>query len=305
MELDRPNYRPEAKRKSGPNLTRLGVLRMDVDNLGAIFRRGLHPSKRSFSRYSTLSRSLDWFFKGYLNTIWTSNDEYKKFSQIIYSGGDDLFIVGKWDILIKMAYDIQSAFKSWVCENGELTISGGMSIVGPRFPILKSASYSHDFESAAKTYVYGTEKKNAFSFINYNVHGSGELLNVVLNWDAEYPYIYRLKEEIKTLIYMKDGLPEGFTSAIFNLMQQAKMVKNQEGLYYPTVLRVIWLAAYQFKRSSDGKCEAVKEFLKKWTTAIMTGKPPDNNAPVETQYHALQFLGIAGRWASLEERSKM
>ena len=303
ITLDRPNYKPEAKRESGPELTRLGVLRMDVDNLGAIFRRGLHPAKRSFSRYSTLSRSLDWFFKGYLNTRWRENPDYAALTQIIYSGGDDLFIVGKWDVLIKMAAGIQNAFKAWVSDNPELTLSGGMAAVGPRFPILKSAAFSEALEKAAKSHWYGSRGKNAFAFINYVPQQRSETLTIALNWETEYPYLDRLKEEIKALLHQKNGLSEGFTSAMYNLMQQAKMEKNSDNLFYPTVHRVTWLAAYQFKRSSDGKSEAVKEFLRKWANAIMTGKVPGEEAPKETQYHALQYLALAGRWAALEERS--
>lgn len=303
VTLDQPNNRSNVKKESGPELTRLGVLRMDVDNLGAIFRRGLQPSKRSFSRYSTLSRSLDWFFKGYLNTLWRENEQYKEFTQIIYSGGDDLFIVGKWDVLIKMAADIQSAFKRWVCENPEMTLSGGMASVGPRFPILKSAAYSEVFEKAAKGHRYGSHEKNAFSFISYTPQQSAESLHLALNWETEYAYLHRLKEEIKTLIHTKDGLSEGFTSAMYNLMQQAKMEKNSDNLFYPTEHRVSWLAAYQFKRSSDGKNESVKAFFREWANAIMTGKLPGEEAPAETQYHALQYLAMAGRWAALEERS--
>ncbi len=302
VTLDKPNYREDAKRENGPELTRLGVLRMDVDNLGAIFRRGLHPSKRSFSRYSTLSRSLDWFFKGYLNTIWRSNKQYEAFTQIIYSGGDDLFIVGKWDLLIKMAADIQSAFRQWVCENPELTLSGGMAVVGPRFPVLKSVTYSETLEKAAKKHSYGNQQKNAFAFVSYTPQQSTDALSVALNWEEEFPYLRSLKEEIKGLIDAKQ-LSEGFTSSMYNLMQQAKLEKNKDGLYYPLEHRVAWLAAYQFKRSGEGQSETLKAFFRKWANVIMTGKPPGETAPKETQYHALQYLALAARWAALEERS--
>jgi len=312
ITLDGPNHKETSKRKAGPELTRLGVLRMDVDNLGAIFRRGLAPNRRSFSRYSTLSRSLDWFFKGYLNTIWKDNPNYSEYSQIIYSGGDDLFIVGKWDFLISMAADIQAAFKRWVCENPELTISGGMASVGPRFPILKSASYSEVFEKAAKKHKFNNQDKNAFAFIAYTPqHSTGEQIHstdeimISLNWETEYPYLKKLKEELTTLMKMKDGLSEGFSSAMYNLLQQARMEMTNDGKFYPKNHRVTWLAAYQFKRSSDGKSEVVKDFFKKWGTNIMTGKVQTDEKLLNTGYHSLQLLALAARWAALEERSKI
>ena len=44
---------------------RLGVLRMDVDNLGQIFQQGILPERATLSRYAALSRSFDYFFSGY------------------------------------------------------------------------------------------------------------------------------------------------------------------------------------------------------------------------------------------------
>jgi CRISPR-associated protein Csm1 len=55
-----------AKFSEGSKL--LGALRMDVDDLGAIFSFGFQNNK-TMSRFSTLSRMLDLFFAGYLNEI--------------------------------------------------------------------------------------------------------------------------------------------------------------------------------------------------------------------------------------------
>ena len=63
-----------AKISRGSN--KLGVLKMDVDDLGMIFAKGLQhdfkdsdESKSSISRISTLSSQLDLFFSGYINKI--------------------------------------------------------------------------------------------------------------------------------------------------------------------------------------------------------------------------------------------
>lgn len=318
VELDRPNNKKDAKRKSGPELTRLGILRMDVDNLGAIFKGGLEPAKRSFSRYSALSRSMDWFFKGYLNTIWRCNDnkqkdespQYDEYTQIIYSGGDDLFIVGKWDILIKMATEIKQAFTDWVCGNPQLTLSGGMAIVGPKFPILKSAAYSETFEKAAKKHQQDGIDKDSFAFLAYTPqHAKSEQVKQVeelilpMRWDTEFKYLTELKDEI--FDYLVNGLNEGFSGTMYNLLQQARMELNEQGRYYPKNHEVVWLAAYQFKRSSSDKVEAVQQFLRRWVKNIMTGRISEKENLTETRYHALQYLALAARWAALEKRSEL
>ncbi|HQI45665.1 MAG TPA: type III-A CRISPR-associated protein Cas10/Csm1 [Bacteroidales bacterium] len=276
------------KREKAPNLVRMGVLRMDVDNLGAIFRRGLSPDKRSFSRYSVLSRSLDYFFSGYINEIWRNNEVYHQLTQIIYSGGDDLFIVGKWDVLIEMAKEINAKFREWTCNNSDLTLSSGIAFVYPKFPILKAAEMSASEEKNAKNHICQDIEKNAISFFGF-----------AFNFDYEYKYLVKLKDEIKYLL--NSGLAQGFPSDMFNLMQQAGLVyKEDHKKYVITNYQVVWMAAYSFKRAvQNNKNESVNDFLETWIDKIFTGSI---NEIKETKYHALQYLAIAARWASMELR---
>ena len=66
------------------------MVRLDVDALGAVFASGL-GEQRSLSRTATLSRELETFFSGYVNTLAKDHSMY-----ITYAGGDDLFAVGSW-----------------------------------------------------------------------------------------------------------------------------------------------------------------------------------------------------------------
>src|SRR5690625_251869 len=304
--FDAPNYREEKQRKTeGPELARMGVLRMDVDNLGAMFRSGIPDTKRSFSRYCTLSRNLDYFFKGYLNELWNATPDYREYTQIIYAGGDDLFIVGKWDVLIKMAVDINRSFREWTCYNPNLTLSGGMAIVGSKFPILKSAEYSEVFEKKAKSYSWNGQEKNAFSVFGYRATGDDNYVTDVLfafNWDWELQYVIELKNQITEL--MRGSLSRGFAGQIYNLMQMANFKIDKSGRYLPSNYKVIWLIAYQFKRSmQSSKNDEVKEFLDQWTNNIMCGKIL--NTEVNTMYHPLQLLALAARCSVLEQRSNI
>lgn len=279
------------KRKSAPNLVRMGILRMDVDNLGAIFKRGLSPDKRSFSRYSVLSRSLDHFFKGYLNTIWAKKEKYRQFTQIIYSGGDDLFLIGKWDLLIEMAKEINQKFREWTCHNPELTISGGIAFVYPKFPVLKASSMSEEEEKRAKNHEYGKQGKNSISLFSFP-----------FNWDSEFEYVVSLKNEIKALLE-NNQLPQGFPSTIYNLMEMAKLKppEQQGDRYKITNYQSVWMTAYNFKRAMQrGMDEQMKSFYQRWIELIYTGVIPELSA---SKYHALQILAIASRWASFEVRN--
>ncbi len=110
----------------------LAVLRMDVDNLGLVFSRGL--SKRSIPRVANLSRMLDWFFSGYLNSLVAGRNLYTT-----YAGGDDLFIVGAWNEVLELSRNIRADFKRFCAANPDLHISGGISLCKGKYPIARAA----------------------------------------------------------------------------------------------------------------------------------------------------------------------
>ena len=293
------------KRTSAPNLVRLGILRMDVDRLGSIFQRGFAPDRQTFSRYTTLSRSLDYFFKGYLNRIWAENDEYRQYTQIIYSGGDDLFIVGKWDVLARMAVNINRRFRDWVCHSPAFTLSGGLAIVGPKYPLLKAATLAETFEKQAKDHSFGGVPKNAFSIFGYAYAQNGQMQDLLFafDWDNELPFVLGLKDTISGLL--SSGLSQGFPSEAYNLMQQADF-RLKDGRFEVHNFEVIWLAAYNFKRAAQANASPeVKEFLREWTTNLMTHRIRDRPALDPSKYHPLQYLALAARWAALEKRSEL
>ncbi len=135
---------------------RLGILKMDVDHLGLIFTLGLeeqqHSKRKSISRIAALSRSMDMFFGGYLNTIcneifeqWKNESEWEhrgKVTQIfyiVYSGGDDLLIIGPWSEMAKLALKIQDEFKAYTCHNPDINISAGIFLCKPKYPISLAA----------------------------------------------------------------------------------------------------------------------------------------------------------------------
>ncbi len=138
---------------------RIGIVRMDVDNLGRLFADGLQKNN-TISRVATLSRSLDLFFAGYLNKICEdfsekfmkeyTNKEIDNLFYILYSGGDDLFIVAPWDKAIEIGERINEKFREYTCQNPNITISAGYIQTKPKFPIRVSANLSGEAEEIAK-----------------------------------------------------------------------------------------------------------------------------------------------------------
>lgn len=124
----------------------IGVLRMDVDNLGLLFTAGLGDGK--ISRLASLSTQIDYFFSSRLNTLCETAGEGKVY--ITYSGGDDLFLVGPWDKTIELATRIRDELGRYSCHNPAVTISGGVFISRPSFPINKSSEGARDMLERAK-----------------------------------------------------------------------------------------------------------------------------------------------------------
>lgn len=258
---------------------RMGVLRMDVDNLGMIFQKGIPAERATLSRYSALSRSFDYFFSGYLNTIWNGVAPEK--AQIIYSGGDDVFIVARWDIAIEIAERIKDDFRRYTCGNPAFSLSGGIAIVEPKFPIMKAAEYSADEESLSKGHVCGNASKNSISF-----------MSMPLNWDKEFKFVKELKDEM--LPALKSGhLPKSFLSKLMIHCENANIVNHKI-----TNFKTYWMLSYDLGRMK-GRYKEVSELIEKCLKHICEGQ----GIRVETAYHALELWTLAARWAELEYRS--
>lgn len=281
----------QAKSSNGDNKTfeelakdsYLGILRMDVDNLGSIFIKGLPDEDKSFAAYSTLSFMLDCFFSGFLNTI-RENENFKDDVNILYSGGDDVFAVGKWDNLIEFAEVIRENFRKFVGRD-DISISGGIAIVDDKFPIAKAAEMAGEAEDAAKK--YKDSAKNAFNMFGESVAWSKE----------EYGYVKSYKQQFVSLI---DGF--GLSRGILHkIMTYAEIVKENK----------------QIEENKDDKRKPNMSYL--WHTAYyltrFMGKEKDNKAVYEfckdlrdkqlIKEDNYRLMSIAARWAELELRENI
>ncbi|HID56594.1 TPA: type III-A CRISPR-associated protein Cas10/Csm1 [Candidatus Poribacteria bacterium] len=137
----------------GDGAEMIGVLKMDVDRLGSILSSGISPA--SISRSAALSDAIELFFSGWLPRIclryaeeWRNqlpqDDERRDLVEnpfyVLYSGGDDLMIIGPWDGVFHLAERIERDFTLYCGGNPDITISGGIVVVKPHTPIQISSN---------------------------------------------------------------------------------------------------------------------------------------------------------------------
>lgn len=137
---------------------KLGVLRMDVDRLGKIFSLGL-KGRMTFARLNDLSERLNLYFKYYLPRLIETRVEspltfnpLKKHNAVnlIYSGGDDLFMLGTWDGVLDVAWMIYADFKRYAGYNPDISLSGGYVLADEKMAFYRMADAAGDEEIRAK-----------------------------------------------------------------------------------------------------------------------------------------------------------
>lgn len=169
-------------------INRWGVLRMDVDSLGAIFREGITSPQStgpsvaahtSFSRLVGVSGLLRLFFEGYVPRLAERYNAQGPRMYLMYAGGDDLFVVGGWSDLPNLAQEIRREFGRFVCGNPRVTISGGVAIApDKKYPLYQMATEAGEAEDQAKHY---RPQKDAFSFMGQPM-AWGDEYNAVKNY---------------------------------------------------------------------------------------------------------------------------
>jgi len=306
---DRTGVLIDSASEKRTGLRYLAVLRMDVDNLGDIFRNGLE--KPPFSRIVQLSNMLDFFFSGYLNQLkglrWDihsgvnehTGEQLEACIQIIYAGGDDLCIVGKWHVMPDVAFWIRERFAEFTGHNPSITGSAGIALFGAKYPLFKVADRAGEAEDKAKSYRRCLRKtktaveKDALCFLD-NPLGWDDFQTVRQLARNFYEWITTGKTENGRTV----KLPRGFLQLIQELffefsggagisdLSAGSIEANRYG-------RWRWLAAYRLSRMAD-RNKAFQNDIREMATDIFVGQ--------KTNQEYLLILFTAAQWADFLTR---
>ena len=186
---------------------------------------------KTVSRFLTMSRMLELFFSGWMKEAMSEDckeevkeEVIKEFSKIkdiegkrvskylgrehinfnniytVYSGGDDLVLVGPWETMIIFSIFLNMQFRRYTCDNRDITLSAGLTFMKQKHPIasaIKEADTLLELSKKAgkdRITLFGTTVKweqlpdliNFFLFLDEKINDD--------NSNIKTTFLYRLLE---------------------------------------------------------------------------------------------------------------
>jgi len=250
----------------------LGVLKADVDALGYVFSNGFcrirderkgnvkEYSLYSLSRVVYLSRMIDYFFSQIIPLKILGEKEFKNIYSV-FAGGDDLFLIGDWYSIVRLAKRIKEEFGKFVggVYGGKpsITISIGVEFFNHHTPVYRIAELGESALEKAKSVVVkktinGMEKierGNSIVVLGQRIRGyKGENLKDLL--EIAYKIEELLKEGVLT------------TSLLYKILEISWManasVENPRNLLWRPLLYYLIVRS---ANADDEKKKVIRKFL--------------------------------------------
>jgi CRISPR-associated protein Csm1 len=256
-----------AKKSDGDE--KLAALKLDVDNLGALFR------DRNEDDYKKLSESLKKFFDDDLLQLIRSLGMQQNI-YVVFSGGDDCFLIGTWEKIFELAISLRQKFaefqrnlKSQIISlpKEDITFSAGIIVFSPHYPMLQ---LSEEVEDAL------SESKLAAGKNSVTVFGK------TLSW-KDFEKVQELSGTLTDLIKNKE---------------ESKSLLQIFRLIYPQKkgMPKVWRLKYYLRRNvKNGNVEKVEKIFYDYSQSLLfkhyscSGKKADNP----------DIYLVASRWSEL------
>jgi len=208
--------------ENAEGISRIGILRADVDNLGNTFVNGFQGA--TLAKSAALSRQLSLFFKYHINGLLEDGRaaHFKKAGKrnvtIVYAGGDDIFLAGQWNDVLEAFIDLRTALREYSI--GSLSISGGLGLYRPHYPISAMALETAELEECSK----GMDGKDAVTLFEEDG---------CYSWTVFCQRV--LEEKFQVLRRFFDGTDEygrGFLYRILELLRNREEPVNRARYVY-------------------------------------------------------------------------
>lgn len=275
---------------------RLGVLKADVDSLGELLINGLRD-ERSAARTATLSESLTLFFGGWLDQICAA-EQFANKVYVLYAGGDDLLVIGAWDVIPLLAARIAHDFHLYTGKNPGVHLSAGITVVGAKEPLYAAVEAANKALKQAKQYPTPyNATKNAINF-----------LEKVVDW-SDFQEVQQWRAQLLTL--MADGAPKSLLMTLLQIYGQYEddhksresstsgyATRGQMGVYEKRSLYLgpwLWQMIYRLHRLPKGVL--TREKIQEIQTALLQTQREHRASGVEK-------IALSARWTQLLARKE-
>ena len=224
-----------AKRSKG--VGKLAMFKADVDFLGFIFSSSL-KERWSLSRYASLSSQFHFFFS---ETLVTSIQKDFPDLYVVFSGGDDVCVIGPWNVILDFSVYLNELFGKFTAGNESITISAGIVMFNHHDPIPGVAEKAEEALEKSKD----QKGKNSVT-----------LFSRTISW----PMLRASLKDADTLQELNRMKKSGFLYRILTYSDNAYDMEHEE-LTSKNISKALWMSHYRYalKRYSisKGECSAL------------------------------------------------
>jgi len=250
----------------------LGYLKADVDDLGLAFIAGGLESETGevavFELHNNLSRLLELFFSSWLHR---HLEEHHPNCYTVFAGGDDLFLIGPWNEVSELAFDLNDEFSRLSSHNPNLHLSAGLHYTKPHEPFARAAAAAETALHAAKSET-GLDTKD--------VRNQVAMFERVLGWDNA---VAAYAEGNRLLEWLEGGhLSSGTLWRLYRAgLQYEQFRKTNRGLGFAPAL----YATIARHLPSQSEADSSERQVLEWATSLTRFGTP---APLERLPVAVQ-----------------
>ncbi|MCX7926525.1 MAG: type III-A CRISPR-associated protein Cas10/Csm1 [Candidatus Omnitrophica bacterium] len=248
----------------------IGYFKADVDNLGKILKEGFR--RPSISRYVFFSNMLEIFFSGYLQKTLE-----KDFSDIytLFSGGDDLFVVGPWNRVIELGVELRKSFRKFTADNLDFTFSAGIHFAKPHEPVSYCAEYVKKEINRSKN----RTGKDAITFWGRS-----------LSWCQ----LEALLTEAQQVIHWLEKEPPILSRRfVYNLKKFSQMAEQYKKTHDARYLQFVPLLNYDIYRNLSGE---EKKEIREWAINFSpTFEKPKQDKSVDFLNNLVEYVLVSTR----------
>ncbi|MCB0837153.1 MAG: type III-A CRISPR-associated protein Cas10/Csm1 [Bacteroidetes bacterium] len=220
----------------------------------------------------------------------TSSDSFRKDGvqkfidnlYVVFSGGDDMLVVGAWDMVMEFAAIVQAEFEKFT--QGRATISAGMILVSPKFPVSRFADLVKDAERKAKD---AAREKNRIC-----------VFDQVLTWE-EYRMARKLRNTLYYLVSREKenrepkALIQKIRKSMVGFEKLQEQIQTSKSIKFPR----LWRLHYFLRGGKEVNQPVIKKEIIEYYDDLF------QKTLTKRTTHNPALIAVAARWAEFMSRN--